>query len=199
MVFAVVTVTSVYLYDTQHCFPLAKFRGLHYAPINDVAWSGDGRVLVLCSSDGYLSFVRFKAGALGEPLPTDKVPDVVKLARPGAYDVSHLKTIALPSQATSITTATTSPTSQDKVEEMTSPSAEPLTAVATSTETATSNTTKKRKRIQPEVVKAETEVVTSQESQSPKKAKTQPSQPSDESNAENSLSNSLTEMTSEAQ
>lgn len=196
MVFAVVTVTSVYLYDTQHCFPLAKFRGLHYAPINDVAWSGDGRVLVLCSSDGYLSFVRFKAGALGEPLPTDKVPDVVKLARPGAYDVSHLKTFAPPPQTTSITTSTTS---QEKVDEVTSPAAEPLTAVTTSTETATSNTTKKRKRIQPEVIKAETEVVMSQESQSPKKAKTQPFQPSNEINAENSVSNSLTEMTSEAQ
>lgn len=64
-VFAVVTLGSVFVYDTQHTHPIAKFAGLHYAPINDAAWSEDGRVLVVCSSDGYLSFFRFEPGALG--------------------------------------------------------------------------------------------------------------------------------------
>ena len=65
-VFAVVTLSSVFVYDTQHTHPLAKFAGLHYAPINDAAWSEDGRVLTVCSSDGYLSFFRFEPGALGK-------------------------------------------------------------------------------------------------------------------------------------
>lgn len=65
-VFAVVTLGSVFIYDTQHAHPIAKFAGLHYAPINDAAWSEDGRVLAVCSSDGYLSFFRFEPGALGE-------------------------------------------------------------------------------------------------------------------------------------
>jgi WD40 repeat protein len=63
-VFAVVTLSTVYVYDTQHARPFAKFKGLHYAPINDVAWSEDGLTLVACSSDGYLSFFRFEEGAL---------------------------------------------------------------------------------------------------------------------------------------
>lgn len=65
-VFAVVTLGCVFIYDTQHTHPLAKFAGLHYAPINDAAWSEDGRVLTVCSSDGYLSFFRFEQGALGK-------------------------------------------------------------------------------------------------------------------------------------
>jgi chromatin assembly factor 1 subunit B len=69
-VFAVVTLGSVFVYDTQHAHPIAKFSGLHYAPINDVAWSADGRVLAACSSDGYLSFFRFEEGALGTSTTT---------------------------------------------------------------------------------------------------------------------------------
>lgn len=65
LVFAVVTLGSVFVYDTQHSHPIAKFSGLHYAPINDAAWSADGRMLAVCSSDGYLSFFRFEEGALG--------------------------------------------------------------------------------------------------------------------------------------
>ena len=73
MIFAVVTIGSVLLYDTQHPFPFAKFTGLHLAPINDAAWAvtggagGNARniVLTFCSSDGYLTFVRFEDGALG--------------------------------------------------------------------------------------------------------------------------------------
>jgi chromatin assembly factor 1 subunit B len=66
LVFAVVTLGSVFVYDTQHAHPIAKFSGLHYAAINDAAWSTDGRILTVCSSDGYLSFFRFEEGALGE-------------------------------------------------------------------------------------------------------------------------------------
>ena len=41
-VFAVTTLTAVYIYDTQHHFPLARVGGLHFACINDAAWSADG-------------------------------------------------------------------------------------------------------------------------------------------------------------
>jgi hypothetical protein len=66
MIFAVVTVNATYVYDTQHVHPVVKISGLHYAAINDAAWSCDGRVLSFCSSDGYVSFVRFESGALGK-------------------------------------------------------------------------------------------------------------------------------------
>jgi hypothetical protein len=89
MVFAVATITSVFLYDTHHPFPLAKLKGLHYAPINDLTWSGDGRVLAICSSDGYLSFVRFREGLLGEELEAEKVPESVKWNFPAIYGFTH--------------------------------------------------------------------------------------------------------------
>lgn len=66
MIFAVVTVSSVLIYDTQHPYPILKFSGLHYAAINDAAWSGDGSILSFCSSDGYVTFVRFSNTALGK-------------------------------------------------------------------------------------------------------------------------------------
>ena len=59
MVFAVATIFSVFVYDTQHVHPIAKLGGLHFASINDIAWSADGNTLVFCSSDGYVSFVSF--------------------------------------------------------------------------------------------------------------------------------------------
>lgn len=65
MLFAVVTFSAVFVYDTQHTFPLVKVSGMHYATLNDVSWSADGQMIVLCSSDGYVSFIRFPAGALG--------------------------------------------------------------------------------------------------------------------------------------
>ena len=71
MIFAVVTIASVFLYDTQHSFPFAKLTGLHLAPINDATWGVSSKnsrsniMLTVCSSDGYLTFVRFEAGALG--------------------------------------------------------------------------------------------------------------------------------------
>ncbi len=67
MVFAVITISAVLVYDTQHPHPLARLGGLHLACINDAAWTPDGRMLVVCSSDGYVTFVRFDDGALGEP------------------------------------------------------------------------------------------------------------------------------------
>jgi hypothetical protein len=85
-VFAVSTISSVFVYDTQHVHPIAKFSGLHYAAINDLSWSEDGTVLTACSSDGYLSFFRFPLGTLGEKLDNDRVPELMKKARPCLFD-----------------------------------------------------------------------------------------------------------------
>lgn len=81
-----VTISTIFVYDTQHPHPLARISGCHLATINDATWSPDGNMLVVCSSDGYLSFVRFPAGSLGEPLPITEVPEVVKRSLPCLYD-----------------------------------------------------------------------------------------------------------------
>ncbi|GAA5999197.1 Cac2p [Rhodotorula paludigena] len=70
MVYAVATLDSVYLYDTQQVGPLAMFGNLHYAPFTDLTWSPDGQTLVISSQDGYCSIVAFEPGELGTPYHT---------------------------------------------------------------------------------------------------------------------------------
>lgn len=65
-IFAVLTWDSVIIYDTFHDKPLSIARGLHYANIVDASWSADGHTLMVCSTDGYISILRFAEGELGE-------------------------------------------------------------------------------------------------------------------------------------
>ena len=45
---------------------VAIVTGIHYEPINDLAWSSDGSVLVVASKDGYCTAVTFADHSLGE-------------------------------------------------------------------------------------------------------------------------------------
>lgn len=129
MIFAVVTTTSLLIYDTQFPYPLVRINGCHLATINDVAWSSDGQTLIFCSSDGYVSFVRFDPNELGmtyyyhcfhylisfiwiyfnlfnfnnlgKPIPIEDVPIEVKQAFPNIY---------LPNQVLEQSQSTTSTT-----------------------------------------------------------------------------------------
>lgn len=38
---------------------------LHYQALNDATWSKDGHMVVVCSTDGYCSIIRFSYGELG--------------------------------------------------------------------------------------------------------------------------------------
>ena len=38
MVFAVLTLESIFIYDTQHHYPIVIVKRTHYAPLTDVAW-----------------------------------------------------------------------------------------------------------------------------------------------------------------
>ncbi|KAL2621233.1 hypothetical protein R1flu_001438 [Riccia fluitans] len=69
LIFAVATLSSVFIYDTQGSSPVAVFSGLHYAPITDLAWSCDGKFLAISSQDGYCTLVAFDKDELGVPLP----------------------------------------------------------------------------------------------------------------------------------
>ncbi|KAL5715032.1 3-oxoacyl-[acyl-carrier-protein] synthase [Ranunculus cassubicifolius] len=68
-VFAVATLNSVYIYDTESVSPIAIFAGLHYAAITDIAWSPNAQFLALSSQDGYCTLVQFDNDELGPPLP----------------------------------------------------------------------------------------------------------------------------------
>ena len=74
MVFAVATQNSVLLYDTQQSAPFARIARIHYTRLTDMAWSADGRILVVSSTDGYCSIVSFGEHELGvryEPAKTE--------------------------------------------------------------------------------------------------------------------------------
>lgn len=74
MVFAVATLDSVVLYDTQSPLPLAVLGHLHYDAITDLAWSSDGQYLAISSRDCYCSIAAFESSELGTPLAADKLP-----------------------------------------------------------------------------------------------------------------------------
>lgn len=68
-VFAVATLNSLYIYDTESIPPIAVYAGLHYAAITDIAWSSNAKYLALSSQDGYCTLVEFESDELGSPIP----------------------------------------------------------------------------------------------------------------------------------
>ncbi|KAL4355176.1 hypothetical protein GQ457_06G043140 [Hibiscus cannabinus] len=68
LVFAVATLNSLYIYDTESVPPIAILAGLHYAAITDIAWSHDASYLALSSQDGYCTLVEFEKDEVGLPI-----------------------------------------------------------------------------------------------------------------------------------
>lgn len=66
IVFAVLTWDHVIIYDTVQEYPISVVTGIHYAHIVDASWTSDGHTLAVCSTDGFISFLRFEQGELGE-------------------------------------------------------------------------------------------------------------------------------------
>uniref|UniRef100_A0A803NC96 CAF1B/HIR1 beta-propeller domain-containing protein n=1 Tax=Chenopodium quinoa TaxID=63459 RepID=A0A803NC96_CHEQI len=58
LIFAVVTLNSLYIYDTESVCPSGY-----------LGWSPDGKYLALSSQDGYCTLVEFQSDELGTPLP----------------------------------------------------------------------------------------------------------------------------------
>ncbi|GIL54792.1 hypothetical protein Vafri_10487 [Volvox africanus] len=80
IIMAVASVDSVVLYDMQALEPLAVLGGIHFAAVTDLAWSDDGRYLVVASRDGYCTVCSFEEGELGEPVPLEELPAGVAAA-----------------------------------------------------------------------------------------------------------------------
>lgn len=74
VVFAVATLNSLYVYDTESVPPILVHAGLHYAAITDIAWSSDAKYLAVSSRDGYCTIIEFENEELGQPhiLPGSK-------------------------------------------------------------------------------------------------------------------------------
>eukprot|EP01112_Ceratiomyxa_fruticulosa_P019530 TRINITY_DN6412_c0_g2_i1.p1 TRINITY_DN6412_c0_g2~~TRINITY_DN6412_c0_g2_i1.p1 ORF type:complete len:577 (-),score=131.74 TRINITY_DN6412_c0_g2_i1:88-1818(-) len=81
IVFAVATLDTVVIYDTQHAHPLCYVTDIHYAALTDLAWSKDGRTLVVSSKDGYCSIISFEENELGVPLSSEEFSRILKEER----------------------------------------------------------------------------------------------------------------------
>ncbi|KAH9925021.1 WD40 repeat-like protein [Epithele typhae] len=59
MLYAVATMDTVMIYDTQQSGPVCLLTKLHYDEFTDMSWSPDGQCLILASRDGYCTLVVF--------------------------------------------------------------------------------------------------------------------------------------------
>ncbi|KAF8452611.1 WD40-repeat-containing domain protein [Boletus edulis BED1] len=59
MLYAVLTMDTVTIYDTQQAGPVCLLTKLHYDEFTDMSWSPDGQTLVLSSRDGYCTLIVF--------------------------------------------------------------------------------------------------------------------------------------------
>lgn len=66
MVFAVATLNTILVCDTETFTPFAVISDAHYARISDLTWSPDNNTLLASSTDGYCSFIFFEGFELGE-------------------------------------------------------------------------------------------------------------------------------------
>eukprot|EP00850_Spirogloea_muscicola_P023628 SM000373S13610 [mRNA] locus=s373:7134:18111:+ [translate_table: standard] len=82
LVYAIASLNSVYLYNTEHLQPVVVLGGIHYAAVTDIAWSQDARFLAVSSQDGYCTIVSFEAGELGTPLALADLPSHIAEVQP---------------------------------------------------------------------------------------------------------------------
>ncbi|CAH1448630.1 unnamed protein product [Lactuca virosa] len=68
LIFAVATLNSLYVYDTEGIEPIAVLAGLHYAAITDISWSPTAKFLAVSSQDGYCTLLEFENNELGSPV-----------------------------------------------------------------------------------------------------------------------------------
>ncbi|KAL4071727.1 WD40-repeat-containing domain protein [Scleroderma citrinum] len=59
MLYAVLTMDTVAIYDTQQSGPVCLLTKLHYDEFTDMTWSPDGQCLIMSSRDGYCTIVTF--------------------------------------------------------------------------------------------------------------------------------------------
>eukprot|EP00743_Colponemidia_sp_Colp-15_P004241 GILK01004575.1.p1 GENE.GILK01004575.1~~GILK01004575.1.p1 ORF type:complete len:586 (+),score=111.10 GILK01004575.1:41-1759(+) len=89
MIFAVATIDTLLLYDTQRRLPVALSAGNHYTSLSDISWSADARYIVVSSTDGYCSIVSFAEGELGELLPEEDYPEIMKKNKTTFIDIER--------------------------------------------------------------------------------------------------------------
>lgn len=82
LVFAVATLDSLIIYDTQRSGPIIIFAGIHYAAITDIAWSVDAKYVAVSSQDGYCSLMALSKDELGTKLTASESPSNIAKCLP---------------------------------------------------------------------------------------------------------------------
>jgi chromatin assembly factor 1 subunit B len=78
MIYAVASKSSVYLYDTQQKIPFGMVSNIHYTRLTDLAWSHDGRLLFVSSTDGFCSIIQFDEGDLGKEYKGATIKEIIE-------------------------------------------------------------------------------------------------------------------------
>ena len=79
VVWAVVTLDAIVMYDSQHKQPLLMASNIHFAAISDIAWLPSGDGLVVSSMDGFCTLLLLQSDkTLGKPLPKELWPECMQ-------------------------------------------------------------------------------------------------------------------------
>ncbi len=92
MVFAVGTLDTLYIYDTQDTIPKYAITNIHYQPITDLAWKGSS-ILAASSSDGYITFCVFEKEELGRPADLNSIPEKSRHGYEAYINCDHRKNV----------------------------------------------------------------------------------------------------------
>jgi len=150
MLLAVISLDSVFIYDTQHRYPIAAAEQLHFAQLTDACWMPDGLSLVVSSRDGYCSVILLEEQEVGKPLPKDKLPEVIHRAEPDS-ETPEVGFIEAPTSSTPVVKKMEGSNSSSAVKRKISPH---LVQPASREETGIKDENQKKRRIIPEEVVA---------------------------------------------
>ncbi|XXG60792.1 hypothetical protein AAC387_Pa04g2617 [Persea americana] len=109
VVFAVATLNSLYIYDTESVHPIAILAGLHYAAITDIAWSSDAKYLAVSSQDGYCTLLEFENNELGSRVSLSVPVEAKKDAEDNTNTMAQRleETVAVDIDSNGVTTSKT--------------------------------------------------------------------------------------------
>lgn len=92
MVFAIGTIDSLYIYDTQSIVPKYAVTNIHFQALTDLAWNGSS-LLAASSADGYISFFMFEKNELGIPEEPANLPEELKIVYENYLNIDSSKSI----------------------------------------------------------------------------------------------------------
>lgn len=80
MLFAVWTMDTIYLVDTEEGHCLASIKDLHYGSITDVTWMSGGVAMMVAATDGFCSIISLDSPNWNHSLPLELETQYIKAA-----------------------------------------------------------------------------------------------------------------------